>query len=537
MLRGEITVNKILLVEDEQIVRLALKSLVEWEEYNIDINYEAANGKEAIEILEKHPDIDIILTDINMPIMDGLELIEYVHSLNINPEIVVLSAYDDYSLVRKAFKIGINDYIIKAEMEPDKILELFLKIIEKKNKNHSDNSSNLLEKENKNKLLKMLIEGKEQIPNEYLSKVDLNVNSKNIMVCFLWIDDYSEIKKRYADNTLQHFMNSICNIIYQTISNNGIGEVICISPEEYTIIISNDTSSNKKVRETIMELLDKVRYALLNYLNIKTTIGISSINNGFINIHTLFEEAKQNAGYRYILGKGRHIYPEDVENIKFSKQATIIGKENKLLDALKELNKEKVRVELSILLQEIGNLYAERIEDTFQYYFELIFLIMQFLSHINQGVTNIFNHNTDFYKIISTFETQKEINEWIDNLVMNIVEYLIENNTENTCKIVRMSQNYIIKNYMKKITLFEVSEYVGLSEGYFSKLFTKEMNITFTQYLTNVRIEKAKELLSNPNKKIYEVCEEVGYESVEHFSRIFKKYTDLSPKKYQKIAE
>ena len=105
--------NKILLVEDEQIVRLALKSLIEWEKYNIDINYEAANGKEAIKILEKHPDIDIILTDINMPIMDGIELIEYVHTLKINPEIVVLSAYDDYNLVRKAFKIGVNDYIIK----------------------------------------------------------------------------------------------------------------------------------------------------------------------------------------------------------------------------------------------------------------------------------------------------------------------------------------------------------------------------------------------------------------------------------------
>jgi len=529
--------NKILLVEDEQIVRLALKSLIEWEKYNIDINYEAANGEEAILILEKHPDIDIILTDINMPIMDGIELIEYVNTLKINPEIVVLSAYDDYSLVRKAFKIGVNDYIIKSEMEPDKILELFLKIIGKKNKNQSNNSSNLIEKENKNKFLKMLIEGKEQIPSVDLSKVDLNINEKNIMACFLWIDEYSEIKKRYADNTLQHFMNGICNTIYQTISNYGIGEVICISPEEYTIIISNDTSSNKKVRETIMELLDKVRYALFNYLNIKTTIGISSIKNGFINIHTLFEEAKQNAGYRYIIGKGRNIYPEDVENIKFSKQATIIGKEKKLLDSLKELNKEKIKVELSNLLGVIGNLYAERIEDTFGYYFELIFLIMQFLSHTSQGVTNIFNHNTDFYKIIGTFETQKEINDWINNLVMNIVDYLIENNNENTCKIVRMSQNYIMQNYMQKISLNEVSEYVGLSEGYFSKLFTKEANNTFIQYLTNLRIEKAKELLNDPNKKIYEVCEEVGYESVEHFSRIFKKYTEISPKKYQKIAE
>lgn len=534
---GENDMHKVLLVEDEQIVRLALKSLVDWEKYHMDINYEASNGKEALKILEEHPDIDIMLTDINMPIMDGIELIQHVRKSEMNPEVVVLSAYDDYDLVRSAFKLGVNDYILKPQMEPDKILELFLKLIEKKDRNMKNSRDNIKKRENKNRILKALIDGNLEYIQTDLSEAEVNIKSKNIVASFLWIDEYMEIEKRYTENTLQHFMQGVCNIISQAILDYGSGEIICISPEEYIIVISNETSSINKVRNDIRDILDKVRHALYNYMNIKVTIGISSTKDDFENIHTLFEEAKQHAGYRYILGKGRNIYPEDIENIKFIEKTSLIGKEKLLLNALKALEKEKVLIELSKLFEIIGRFDAERIEDTFQYYLELIFSIMQYLRQTNQGITNIFDHNTDFYKIINKFETHKEIQEWIQNLIINILDFLIDHKNDNISKIVRMAQIYIQQNYMRKISLSDVSEHVGLSEGYFSKLFTKELETTFIEYLTEVRIEKAKVFLKNHNKKIYEICEEVGYESVEHFSRIFKKYSGLSPKKYQKIAK
>ena len=103
---------KMLLVEDEPIVRLALKSLVDWNNYGFDEVLESSNGKKALEIMKSREDIDIVITDINMPVMNGIELIEQGKKLGSDTEFLVLSAYDDYSLVRSAFKLGINDYIL-----------------------------------------------------------------------------------------------------------------------------------------------------------------------------------------------------------------------------------------------------------------------------------------------------------------------------------------------------------------------------------------------------------------------------------------
>ena len=104
---------KVMIADDEPLVRLAIKSLVDWEEHGFNLEIEASNGRQALKLLEDNPDMDIIITDINMPVMDGLELISKVIEKRFDTEIIVLSAYNDYAWIREAFKLGVNDYILK----------------------------------------------------------------------------------------------------------------------------------------------------------------------------------------------------------------------------------------------------------------------------------------------------------------------------------------------------------------------------------------------------------------------------------------
>ncbi|MEH7336937.1 response regulator, partial [Neobacillus drentensis] len=193
---------KMLLVEDEPIVRLALKSLIDWNNYGFDEVLEASNGNKALEIIKARGDIDIVITDINMPVMNGIELIEESRRLGINTEFLVLSAYDDYTLVRSAFKLGINDYILKTEMEPDKILKMVMASLEdKKRKKGSKNQS-----VNRNELVRKLIAG--DFTERDLENSVLRLKGENYICCSLLIDSFLIVKKRYEDNDLKELMSS-----------------------------------------------------------------------------------------------------------------------------------------------------------------------------------------------------------------------------------------------------------------------------------------------------------------------------------------
>lgn len=135
---------KVMIADDEPLVRLAIKSLVDWEEHGFNLEIEASNGRQALKLLEDNPDMDIIITDINMPVMDGLELISKVIEKRFDTEIIVLSAYNDYAWIREAFKLGVNDYILKTAMEPQNLLDILQttakKIDKKKNMAQRDKS-------------------------------------------------------------------------------------------------------------------------------------------------------------------------------------------------------------------------------------------------------------------------------------------------------------------------------------------------------------------------------------------------------------
>ena len=301
-----------MLVEDEPIVRLAIKSLVNWKEMGFLIGFEAANGKQALNILEENPDIDIIITDINMPIMDGLEFISKVSESGMTPEIIVLSAYNEYDWVRKSFKLGVNDYILKTEMEPEGILEIVKGVaakIEKRKKVASQrNSGDILHDIRflKDKKLTELLENGniESLYNDGAYSY-LNLKRGSIAICYLWIDNYDVVKERYINNSLKEFTQSVFNSIDQILNETNTGEVLCQSPEEYILFLSFNEASQKQIRSRIMDVLGRIQYSLRNYVNISVSIGVSDVKRSNEPINCLFEQASQNVKLRFIVGKGK----------------------------------------------------------------------------------------------------------------------------------------------------------------------------------------------------------------------------------------
>ncbi|MFA9397603.1 MAG: response regulator [Clostridiaceae bacterium] len=520
---------KILLVEDEPLVRLAIKSLVDWNKNNFDVTYEASNGKKALDILKDNKDIDIVLTDINMPVMDGLELIKEIKLMGLNCEIVVLSAYDDYEIVRKAFKYGINDYILKNEMKPDNILELFIDIVKQRN----ENVDNYKEKSRwKKEYIKKLLDGNQILNTQFNMDDNVRIIPNNICVAYLLIDNFKEIETKYKEDSLKTFVNSIANAIEQVLIKFGQGEVISLYPEEYVVIFSSENNSVANVISSINNIISSIRYSLLNYLNISVTVGISNVLDGYENIENLFKKAEKYARLRYVLGKGKNISKSDTDlletNIekRYMKILKIRGEKDGISNALNALDEDLYLNNIERVFDIIKKFNEKRIEDIHIYYLELYVLIVE-------NMEKDYIENIDIIESISNFETKKEIDSWFKNLSRKIFLNYKQWNSNDEINIIRKSKQYIKINYNKKINLEDVSTSVGLSKGYFSKLFMDITGENFTMYVNKIRIENAKKMLLNSNFKIYEISENIGFTNVEHFSRTFKKITGMSPKEFQ----
>ncbi|MBL4935996.1 response regulator [Clostridium sp. YIM B02515] len=526
---------RMLLVEDEPIVRLALKSLVDWNIYGFDEVLEAANGSKALEIIKARSDIDIVITDINMPVMNGIELIEESRKLVSDIEFLVLSAYEDYSLVRRAFKLGIHDYILKTEMEPDKILRMVLTAVEGKKENGKNKSID------RNELVRRLIYG--GFTKKDLESGVLRIKGENFICCSLLIDSFKTVEKRYEDSDIKELKTSVKNSVTQIFETVNMGEIYSISPEEYAIILTFDNSSIDSVKEKLLEMINKVRHALLNFLNIEVTIGISKVGRNIKDIKSLIDEAQKNARFRFIYGKGKNIYPENVEDlnkIKKNKKNNVtqqivmeMSKENGLLEALDRLDEEKCLEEMKRIFKLNELSLIGGIENIYIYYLEIVLMIIQYIvKDEDNNIEDILGEDLNIYSEIRKFDTISEIEDWILMILTRVITSLRKiNQREN--EAIKKAKDFIHKNYGDKVTLDMISKSIGFSKAYFSKIFTVETGDNFTTYLTSVRIEKAKELLNKTDMKIYEICDKVGYPNIEHFSRTFKKHVGVSPNQYK----
>lgn len=535
---------KVLIADDEHIVQLALKSLIQWDQLNCEILALVSNGKEAIEVLKEHS-VDLLITDINMPIMNGIDLIQWINEQQLSTQIIVLSAYNDFDYVRQAFKFGVKDYILKSEMDPLAVTDIVKKLLENASQmptesvvgtmNEPVSDSKSIPIASKNLALISLLESRIESTLDslitYFSRQELDTPFNCYVIL---IDDYSRILNQYDDDELEEFTKHVLDIIKGRLNIETRHYTLPLSPGEYCLIVERLGKADRENRIKTSTLLKNIQLSLETYLNIHVTIGVNDIATNLNKLKSSYDLAKECAEFRYIYGKGRIIYPEDVRLVKRTESKSIVTSVDNLLKALEQLDPIWVDKELDLLLNEIGSYKGRSLNSIIGNYMELLLTIIISLRNLNNDLMDAFDHQTDFYKILNNFDTKEELHQWFKNFVKNLMLYMIDNAKNEVSVNILQSQKYIDSNYARDISLSMVSEAVGLSETYLSKLFVKETGETFIQYLTRKRITKACEMLRLNTLKVYEIAEKVGYENTEHFSRVFKKNLGVSPNQYRR---
>lgn len=540
---------KLILVDDEEEVREGILKRIEWGKYGFEIVGSAANGRDALDICEKVTP-DVVITDIKMPFMDGLELTSILRERVPAAKVIIITGFDEFEYAQKAIKQNVFDYILKpvAYGETVNILKKIKDSMDKEKANAED-----MKKLNEYYLKSLPI-----IREKFLSSLILNripekeiferLRSYKIDFCgkrfvaikvsidFFVLDDTPKTfnTKLIKERELLKF--SVYNICDEIINNYKLGTVF-IHDDSIVIIVMSELETEEEMYDYFIVALEEIRQKVYKFTHFSVTIGIGTVEEDISNINRSYRESEIAVDYRVIMGGNRIIWIRDIEpsnkaTFKFDKDI-----KQELESDIKLGSYLKVEEILDKIFEDIIK-YKVSVKEYQLYLMEVLTSIMQVAQSLNIEVADMLGENYNVFIELYKFNDINEVKKWLQSLCYKIMERISKGIQSSYKKAVDNAVDYIMKNYNdSEMNVNKICTYLYLSPTHFSFIFKKEMKMTFLNYLVKVRMEAAMELLKTTNLKSFEVAEKVGFSDSNYFSYSFKKYCGMSPKEYRNSSQ
>lgn len=533
---------KVFLVEDEIVVREGIKNNIKWEQEGLKFVGEASDGELALPMIQNlRP--DIIITDIKMPFMDGLELSRLVKKELPKVKIIILSGYDEFDYAKQAINIGITEYLLKP-ISPAKLLQAVKEVAEKIEKeNEQEEYVNQFKQEmieNKkiekqkffNDLVFCEITMTEMIERGTLLDMDLIAQAFNVVL----------FKIMLKDGISTSYSKEIINI------TDSMEELVAASDNIYMfdraaegwgfLVLEDKATDNEALQQTIFApIISEIE----QYSNLEYFGGIGKAVQRLRELPESFDEANRAFSYRY-MGKCNQIVSYEnlgqdfLLNDKIDLSTLDFGKIDRkiLMNFLKSGCTEEVR---HFIMDYFAGLGEDNINSLlFRQYvaMDMYFGTVAFIEELGYSSNDIIENCGEIRGVASELMAVESTKSYLEKILEKALELRDSIAMKKYGGLIDGAIKYIRENYAKEdISLNLVAASVNMSPSYFSTIFSQEMGRTFIEYLTHVRMDKAKELLMCTNMKTSEIGFEVGYKEPHYFSYIFKKTQDCSPKEFR----
>ncbi len=523
---------KVLVVDDEKFAREKMKYLIDWEETEFEIVDYAKNGKEA---LAKYHELkpDLIITDILMPIMDGIELISKIREQDGKQKFIILSCHEDFRYAKQAIKMGVVDYLVKDIVNAEELYSVLKKVTLELAKDPEprlikesldiNNQTNL---QHKTAILKRLIF--ERVNKEEYEKIikeqDFAIDVNQFSVMLLRINEEPYVGN---DNELRIVIKSILDQFYG-------GECIYNEKREFIILFNLPyTHSGYVYISESYEIANHIKSFLLRDKNYRALISIYHMKVTMENLSKVYQELVESIKHSLFIGVGEVVFTNTALP-KVNPNAPKLLKEalEKLNLYLQDYKEEKV-------IETLKAIYEDRAAGFMEY---------NYVKHVNSQILNVLIENikkceiqyrdvfdVDYIPIdqLMQLDTVKEMIEWFCRIFSRVIRKCKEKQTMSYGKRVNDAIKYINQYYFESINLSSISECIGVHKVYLCRLFKEETGYNLTDYVTKTRIEKAIEMMQQTQLKLYEIGEKVGFTDARQFSTSFKKVVGISPTEYR----
>ncbi|MGC6584877.1 response regulator [Paenibacillus sp. Dod16] len=530
---------KVIIVEDEMLVRIGLRNSVEWSKFNMQVAADLSDGQMAWDYCLNEGFPDLVITDIRMPKMDGMELISNIRKENRATRIVVLSCLEEFELVRRAMSLGVSNYILKLTMTEEEIENVLngtrMELDAQGSTAYSQgkeqqllpaNMDLIMEKYIKDFLLYGIYSVEEF--EQFAAQSGIRLSPVRMVVCTMELDRYFELKHKFRDEHGHLVKMTLLNILYEITNSFDRDPATYLDETHYLLLFSfDDLFSEQSIMQEIHMILSTIQDAIYTYFKGSVSFGVSGVQSGFGSLRKLYFESRRALEKKFITGPGqKHTNNDPLDLSKVLAQVEKIRDYPPLRNMLSPM-KEK---EYSDYITNFVNALLEGKKS-------VRIILYQFIQWIN---TNLYDDHQNekmlLFNITETLDqcdTLPEMLEEISEYLSNVVEQSRTN--LNMSGEISKAIQFIKQNYDQNISLQQVADHVNLSFGYLSNLFKKELQITFVEYLNCYRIERAKELLTRTHLKSYDIAVKVGFSpEYTYFSKVFKKITGLNPNEYRR---
>lgn len=530
---------RVMIVDDEPIIRKGLINFIQWDSLHCQIVCQAEDGIEAVEQL-KSASPDIIITDIKMPGMDGIELTKHIYEHYPDIKVIMLTGHADFSYAQSAIKYGVADFVLKPT-STEKILEAVTKakklIAQAREKEakirtlEEKVTRNLAEMQDKciRDILHGIISDKETIKTKM--KV-LDIQLDHYYVLLSEIKNYEKTVMNANTASNENYITTLNNVFsvafknfkhYNTVMNN---KLLC------TLVSFNRKDCSECIKD-IITTCEEVQDMIESFMKFDVSIGISSLQHDISHIATGYKEAQDALSYQFYNESNIFIYmPRSCEQTE-NGELSAIKQIDRIFSSVNSNNADEA-LQMFHQWMEEQKKKKQPIEFIKNAGILLCSLCLKQLPNHHYDLSKVMENAENLYSQILQSKSFDQLNQLLSSVIKSTVDFMTSSDAQSN-HIIRKTQEYIEENYDKNIRLPLIAQYVHVNGSYLSRLYRKETGETLTEAITRVRMEKAKELLILTNLKTYEIASMVGIEDAAYFSQLFKKYTGMNPTDYKHL--
>lgn len=523
----------VLLVDDEEDVSQTIKRKLDWEAIGFEVPEYAHNGLEALEKAEEKTP-DVVMTDIQMPYMTGLELSKRLKELYPGIRIIIFSGYDEFEYAKEAIRLEAEEYILKP-IDAGELKNVFERIHESLDKERD-------ERQNLEKLTNYYMESLPLLQEDFFAALlDGKVDVKHISK---YLKDYQiELNGPYYCVAIIHTSTTdvpeeishvLLSVSVRRLAQERVTDRWNVRFFSYlgnTVAIAQFPSEEDIIRFT--DECDRFCRLALSVCKATVTIGIGNLVSSVEGITRSYAGAKDALSYRVLYGTTKAI------NISEIAPRAVIKTEFEPVSDFHDIFKKIKMEDTEALCAAVESYVTEStkgqmsVQDYKFFVIDIISELYRFMKGNQIDPENVFAAGEDVYDTVSQLE-KGELTLWLKESCQKLQNLLREKRTDTTKSFVGKAKEYVEDHYADQdLSVDRICAELGVSSAYFSTVFKKETGKTFVTYLTDYRMEKAVRLLIEKDEKTYVIAQQVGYADPNYFSYVFKKQFGTSPSKYK----
>jgi len=528
----------LLIAEDEQLERQALRFIVDRHCPDIKIVGEAGDGASAVrEASQQRP--DIILMDIRMPEMNGLEAAKAIRALLPEVRIIMLTAFDEFEYAKQALQIGAVEYLLKPLRPADLVRTLGTVLEEVRQAKRKVQEDFQLRQSLKEAIPYIQMSFIQDLISGNITDLDhfndrarfLGLEARPGVVMVLDVDNFKQLTRSEPELKKQMVKQQLYRITCDIVDTKVL--VTPFGSDNIIILLGVDEADEPAcVKGKALKLADTIRAAVSKAMGISVTIGIGRYYSDPREMHKSYSEALSAQRQRFYLGDNQIIHIEDVPHLSAQPFHYPFHYERTVMDKVRCGDRKHAKEALAKLLDEIfaKNTSIESIKASV---LELLIVLSRSAVEGGASLEQLTLLNFEHISRLVQCSGREQVYYWMLESLDSFMDNMLDNRNGMNTRVVNKACDYIVKNCHRNISLEEVSQFVHLSPFYFSRLFKQEKGCNFVDFLTRTRVDKAKSMLQNREYTIVRIAAESGYHDASYFCRVFRQEVGMTPNQYR----